>query len=206
MPELRELALVVAALVDDRRAHVGLQPPADQVLGGVAERAEEEEVEDDDRGERRERDRRPAVRRTASSLLSPLERLGPPAPAAMNDEPRIASEISTEPISTERGVVSQPLVGARRWPRPARLSAVAGGGPGLERQDLLRHLEQRPAGRRRRRQPAVPGVGAVELDRVQVHERQVRQVAAARRPRPCAPPRPSRPRVLAVRAPISALS
>ncbi len=59
-PELRRKALVVAALVDDRLAHGRGQAPADQILRRVAERAEDEEVEDDDRQQRRERDRNPA--------------------------------------------------------------------------------------------------------------------------------------------------
>ena len=110
--------------------HVGLEPPADQVLRRIAERAEEEEVEDDDRDQRRDCDRDPpcdeppahsSVHSSGSVLLRPLP---------MNDEPRMASEISTEPISTERGVVSQPSsvavlaadgrAGRPRWPARAR--------------------------------------------------------------------------------------
>ena len=110
-------------------AHGGRQAPADQVLRRVAERAEEEEVEDDDRRQRRERDRNPAsdessahssVHSSGSVLLRPLP---------MNLEPRIASEISAEPISTERGVVSQPSSEPSRPPAEPG-SAATGAGPG----------------------------------------------------------------------------
>ena len=126
--ELRELALVVAALVDDRRAaRRACSRPRIRSLDGSPSVAEQEEVEDDDRGERRERDQDPpcdeppahsSVHSSGSVLLRPL---------LMNEVPRIASEISTEPISTERGVVSQPssvdvVVAA------GAAEAVAGGG------------------------------------------------------------------------------
>ena len=80
-PELGERALVVAALVDDRLAHRDGKASADQILRRIAERAEEEEVEDHHRGERRERDGDPPCDGLSRSLLSPLERLGPAAPA-----------------------------------------------------------------------------------------------------------------------------
>ena len=131
--------------------------------------------------ERRERDRNPpcdepcahsSVHSSGSVLLWP---------AAMNLEPRIASAISTAPISTERGVVSQPSSRARRGRRGRPVPAATGCGPGLQREDLLGRLEERPAGRRGRRRPAVPGVLAPDLGRVEVHEREVGQVAQRNR-------------------------
>ena len=128
-----------------------------QVLDRVAGGADQEEVEDEHERQRHQGDADPpcdeprahsSVHSSGSVLLRPL---------AMNDEPTIASEIRTEPIRTERGVVSQPSspLDATLATGPRRRR---GSGPGLQRQDLLRGLEQRPARGRRRRLPAVPGV------------------------------------------------
>ena len=129
-PELGERALVVAALVDDRLAHRDGKAPADQILRRIAERAEEEEVEDHHPGERRERDgdttsdgspAHSSVHSSGSVLRRPL---------AMYVDAMIASEISTEPISTERGVVSQPELVVATVVSAAPGALATGAGPG----------------------------------------------------------------------------
>ena len=128
-PELRARALVVAALVDDRLAHRERKPSADQVLRRIAERAEQEEVEDHDRGERRERDR---IRRARtlpahSSVHSGGSFLR--RPLAMNVEAMIASDSSAE-ADQHRARSRQPAGVRRDRHRRAAAGARDRGRPG----------------------------------------------------------------------------
>ena len=205
-PELRRQALVVAALVDDRLAHGWGQTPADQILRRVAERAEDEEVEDDDRRPASRVRSQPGERRTVRSLLSPLEGLGPPV--TCGDESRAEDcERNQHRADQHRARRRQPaVVGARRGHR--MLPCLGHGrGAGLQGEESARtsRTAAGPVGAGDGFQPCQVSLRR-DLDRVEVHERQVRQVAAARLPRPGARRRPRRPASARCARPASALS
>ncbi len=125
------------------------QAPADQVLRRVAEQAEQEEVEDDDRGQRQRSRRRSAVRRTSRSLLGPLERLAPAPPG--RDERRGDDRERQDPRPDQhRARRRQPallVATTTGWTAPPGVLAT-GAGPGCSASSCCVRLEDRLAVRR----------------------------------------------------------
>ena len=126
------------------RTEAGSRPRI-RSLAGIAERAEEEEVEDHDGEQGHDRDQDPpcedsSAHSSVHSGGSVLRR-----PLAMNVDAMIASDSTPKPISTERGVVSQPESrddGRHGVPPPV---LADGGGARLQAEELRRGLEERLA-------------------------------------------------------------
>ena len=167
-------------------------------------RAEQEEVEDQDEGQRHEGDGDPPSDEPPRSLLSPLEGLGPPASA---DERRAEDrERDQHRADQHRARRRQPaVVGRRGRRRDRRLGARsrAPGRAGARGSAARASYSGRPVGAGRRLQPCQV---SVRWTRPRSGARAAgRAGRRARPPRPCA--RRRRPGlVVAVRAPISALS